>query len=107
MQNEATTDRRRGRFLATSCSQKRNVQEVGSLLGFKELTCTDASDRADVAAALNPKPIIWGAPRRVIYAKRKLTHFLRCLTWSNVRDPLFFFGYGIPYIELKRTLFSS
>ena len=26
--------------------------------------------------------------------------------WINVRDPLYFLGYGIPYIYVKRILFS-
>ena len=27
--------------------------------------------------------------------------------WINVRDPLYFLGYGIPSIYVKRILFSS
>ena len=29
------------------------------------------------------------------------------LNWINVRDPLYFLGYGIPYIYVKRILFFS
>ena len=32
---------------------------------------------------------------------------LRGEDWINVRDPLYFLGYGIPYIYEKRILFSS
>ena len=31
----------------------------------------------------------------------------KALSWINVRDPLYFLGYGIPYIYVKRILFSS
>ena len=29
------------------------------------------------------------------------------LIWINVRDPLYFLGYGTPHIYVKRILFSS
>ena len=31
----------------------------------------------------------------------------KTLNWIHVRDPLYFLGYGIPYIYVKRILFSS
>ena len=31
----------------------------------------------------------------------------RLQDWINVRDPLYFLGYGIPYMYVKSILFSS
>ena len=43
----------------------------------------------------------------MVHSCRNLEESLYRVCWINVRDPLYFLGLGIPYIYVKRILFSS
>ena len=52
-------------------------------------------------------PFYLGVSLLKLNSRKKGTLIINGLLWINVRDPLYFLGYGIPYTYLKRILFSS